>query len=454
MKKYEQLAKHIEQQILSHHYHQGEKLPSITQLSKEHHCSKATVIKCYEKLIEQHLIYVKSQSGYYVADGFLKTASSHERFTLDTGNPIVSATSLIDAKHCLSIAIEQYSESSLNISLQGVESLRHILPDFLSSLGIYAQEDSIYLIQGVTQMLSFLSSLEFDNHHQYILIEEPTYSYYVQFLKSMNIPVLTIQRDENGINLKELQQLFSKYDIKFFYTVPRNHNPLGTTLNTYTRQKIAELALKYNVYIIEDDYFAHCSYSPRYLPISYYMEGQNCIYLTSFSKIIPYIRIGICVIPTHFKTLFEKLIHQSYYYSYQLPSLISQATLESYLRSSLYQKQIKILQDQLSKDYQIIEKITQQWDPQIAYPLYDQSGYYLSLKINQTIQLDILQTNLLAQNIKIARNERCFYHQENFNHTLRLSLARIHPHDLEEALNLIYQTLLQYLIKNSTYNDY
>lgn len=448
MKKYQKIAQQIELDISKHHYQQGERLPSILQLTQQYQCSKSTIIKCYETLIDKHLIYVKPQSGYYVADGLLKVSSSQDRFALNTGNPIVSATSLIDAKHCLSIAIEQYSESSLNISLQGVLLLREILPSFLSHIGIYTKQDSIYLIQGVTQMLSFLSSLEFENHHQYILIEEPTYSYYVQFLQSMHFPILTIKRDENGIDLKELQKLFAEYDIKFFYTIPRNHNPLGTTLNTHTRQRIAELALKYDVYIIEDDYFGHCSYSPRYMPISYYMEGHNCIYLTSFSKTIPYIRIGICVIHPCFKKTFEKLIHQSYYYSYQLPSLISQATLESYLRSSLYQKQVKVLQEQLNKDYQIVKQITKHWDPLIAKPIYNQSGYYISVKIHKSIQLDILETNLLTHHIKIARNERCFYYPEHFNHTIRLSLARIHPDDLKNALNLFYQTILDYIIQN------
>ena len=448
MKKYQELAHMIEQDILTQVYQQGERLPSLQKMAQKYHYSKATIIKCYDTLIEKHLIYVKPQSGYYIADGLLKPSSSQDGFALNTGNPIVSATSLIDAKHCLSIAIEQYSESSLNLSLQGVSSLREILPDFLENLGIYTSEESIYLIQGVTQMLSFLSSLEF-NQQDYILIEEPTYSYYVQFLKSMHMKVLTIQRDENGISLKELQRLFSQYPIQFFYTIPRNHNPLGTTLSTYTRQKIAELALKYNVYIIEDDYFGHCSYSPYYLPIFYYTGGKNCIYLTSFSKTIPYLRIGICVIPHDFKETFEKLIHQSYYYSYQLPSLISQATLESYLRSSLYQKQTHVLQEQLSKDYQIIKEKTSQWDHQLAYPIYSQSGYYLSIKLNPSINLDILETNLQHKNMKIARNERCFYQPHHFNHTIRLSLARIQPDDLSLALTLFYQTILNYISQNT-----
>lgn len=441
MNKYEEIAKIIEKQILDVEYEQGEKLPSLKQLASQYHCSKATAIKSYELLMEKHLIYAKHQSGYYVADNAIKPLSLDDGYHLDSGNPIVSATSLVDAKHCLSIAIEQYSQSSSNISLQGVESLREILPDFLSELGIYAQYDNIYLTQGITQMLSFLSTSEFPNHHQTILIEEPTYSYFVDFLKSMNLPVLTIQRTQDGMNCHELEDIFKNHDIKFFYTIPRNHNPLGTTLNTKTRKKIAELALKYNVYIIEDDYFGHCSSVARYLPISYYTAGKNCIYLTSFSKTIPYIRIGICVIDDLFYQTFDKIIHQSYYFSYQLPSLISQATFESYLRSSLYQKQVQRLQHHFHQHFQIIKNISKQWNPNIAQISSHYSGYYFSIFLNSSINLDILQKNLKKKHILIARNERCFYQQDHFNHSIRLSIARVEPQQLKEALDIIYQEI-------------
>lgn len=448
MNKYMRIATDLENKIINVEYDQGEKLPSLRQIMKSYQCSRSTAISAYDMLIKKHLVYVKAQSGYYVADNSIKPISLEKSYLLDTGNPIVSATSLVDAKHCLSIAIEQYSQSSSNISLQGVESLREILPEFLAELGIYAKYPDIYLIQGITQTLSFLTLHPFPNHKETILIEEPTYSYYIRFLKSMNIPVLTIERTKDGINLTKLEQLFKNENIKFFYTIPRNHNPLGTTLNTKTRQKIAKLALQYNVYIIEDDYFAHCSSQSKYLPISYYASNQNCIYLTSFSKIIPYIRIGICVIHPAFQKTFEDIIHHAYYFSYQLPSLISQATFESYLRSSLYKKQVQRLQHQLHHHYQIIQACQKQWDFKIATIVTGTSGYYFSILLHPNISISQLQQDLENQDIIIARNERCFYHKEHDNHSIRLSLARIEPKQLKEALDLIYQTILHHFYKN------
>lgn len=446
MYKYEQIAKTIEKQIIDQKYKQGERLPSIQQLSKQYGCSKATIIKCYEMLEKKHFIYVKKQSGYYVADSYFKSERLSDCYELDTGNPIVSATSLIDAKHCLSIAIDRYSTSSLNMDLEGVLSLRKILPDFLEQLAIYTKVDNVYLIQGITQMLSFFSTTQFPNLKEMILIEEPTYSYFVEFLRFMNIPVLTIKRDEKGIDIKYLEYLFKKHDIKFFYVIPRNHNPLGTVLDNHTCKEIARLALKYNVYIIEDDYFGHCSSTPRFLPIFYYTGGKNCIYLTSFSKTIPYIRIGICVIDSALQDVFDKLMHQSYYFSYQLPSLISQATFESYLKSSLYQKQTKSLKTLLQKNYCVIENTVKSWNQNLAYVISDFSGYYLSIRIHESIDLDDFQKKLLKRNIKMKRMERNFYNDIDNCHMFRLSLARIQPKQLKEALDIFYKILVEQII--------
>ena len=106
MTKYEYLAQLLEQDIINHKYKRGEKLPSIQTLSKQHHCSKETVIKAYQLLVHQHLIYAKAQSGYYVLGSPVLPSPSTHHYSLETGNPPIHATSLEDAKHCLSLAID------------------------------------------------------------------------------------------------------------------------------------------------------------------------------------------------------------------------------------------------------------------------------------------------------------------------------------------------------------
>ncbi|GMB00022.1 winged helix-turn-helix domain-containing protein [Pelosinus sp. IPA-1] len=47
-------------------YEAGEKLPSIRVLPEQYQCSVNTVIKAFQKLEQQDLVYAISQSGYYV----------------------------------------------------------------------------------------------------------------------------------------------------------------------------------------------------------------------------------------------------------------------------------------------------------------------------------------------------------------------------------------------------
>lgn len=63
------------------------------------------------------------------------------------------------------------------------------------------------------------------------------------------------------------------------------------------------------------------------------------------------------------------------------------------------------------------------------------------MKINKTISLDLLEKELNKINIYIARNERCFYHEEHFNHSFRISLAQVTPEQLKKSLDLIDQTI-------------
>ncbi|QUH18450.1 hypothetical protein [Alkaliphilus sp. B6464] len=69
-------------------------------------------------------------------------------------------------------------------------------------------------------------------------------------LKTQRIPTVGIKTDYSEINLEELERIFKEIDIKFFYIMPRYHNPLGYSLSQKDKQEILKLADKYDVYIV------------------------------------------------------------------------------------------------------------------------------------------------------------------------------------------------------------
>lgn len=440
MRLYEQINRDLKNDILDNKIKLGEKLPSIVTISKKYKCSKGTVIKAMDELCSQHIIYSKPQSGYYVADNFIRQLDDREGYYLDTGNPVIDSFPTPDIKHCLHIAADLYAKYSLDLSFRGMCSLTPILSHHLAIDGIYTRSENIHLIQGITQMLTHLTLHPFPNHKNTILIEEPTYYHYVNFLKSIDVRVLTIRRNEKGIDLKKLEEYFKYEDVKFFYTVPRNHNPLGTSYTYGQRKRIMELALYYNVYIIEDDYFGSVHNIPKYVPIHFFSYQKNCIYLRSSTKEFPLIRIGMVVIPDSFKETFKGLSESAYHYSY-LPSLISQATWETYVKTSLYEKHTVKITKLINKKLSIVEKVTASWNPEYVTLLGGRSGYYFMLRLHQLVDADEAIRKLQDIKVYVLSNREAYYHDENYDNSIRISISRIPIEHLNNALSMIYHVI-------------
>ncbi|MCL2361224.1 MAG: PLP-dependent aminotransferase family protein [Defluviitaleaceae bacterium] len=438
---YEQIANDIKQDIVDKKIKQGQRLPSLISLSKKYNCSKGSAIKAIEQLCSQHIVYSKPQSGYYVADNLIREEGSRTGYYLDSGNPVVGSLPIFDAHHCLHIAAEMYSAHSLDISLRGYPSLNAILPNYLALEDIYAKSENIHLFQGITQILTHLTLTPFPNGKETILIEEPTFRNYINFLKQARVTVITIKRDEHGIDLKQLEDYFKNKDIKFFYTTPRNHNPLGTSLTHRQRRKIMELAHKYNVYIVEDDYFGEAHKVPKYVPIYYFSLQKNCIYLRSMSKTIPMLRVALAVIPGDFISTFEAISKEAYYYSYFMPALISQATYEAYLKTSIYKKHFAQITQSINTKLELIREITSSWNPAHISLVGAKSGYYFTLKLARQIEANELIVKLTKKQVFITSNLDAFFYKENYDNSVRLSIARISLEHLRDALEIIYETV-------------
>jgi DNA-binding transcriptional MocR family regulator len=355
---YEGIVEAIEQDIESGVYKPAKRLPSVRELSLKYNCSKNTVVKAYETLRNNHIIYSIPQSGYYIVEKLINnTPKQSDIINFYSGNPIVGNMNTPDLKHCLDRAVDIYKDNSLSSTPYGVESLRDILPKYLSNFQVFTSANNIFVNLGIQQALSILTQIPFPNGKDTILIEQPTYSYFINFLKYCGAKVIGIERDENGIDLNRLEHIFKNEKIKFFYTIPRNNNPLGTAYSKKQRQAIARLADKYDVYIVEDDYFADISLDSKYDPIYTYSDHSRHFYLRSFSKILPWLRIGLIVMPSEMIKVLEQYRTVSYYYSYFSASLICQATLEIYIRSNILKKHVDHIVKELGEKQKILNNM-------------------------------------------------------------------------------------------------
>ncbi|WP_027631703.1 PLP-dependent aminotransferase family protein [Clostridium hydrogeniformans] len=437
---YKKIMDDIEKSIINNTYKSNKKLPSIRFLAAKYNCSKSTVVKALETLKNNHIIYSIPQSGYYVLENTLVKNTTNSPFIdFSTGNPNIGDMNIPDLKHSLDIAVDIYSNNSLNDNTYGVDSLRNLIPSYLSKFHVFTKPNNIFLNLGIQQLLSILSPMPFPNNKDIVLVENPTYKYFLQYLKFFDINSMSIDRASKGIDLNMLEHIFKNEKIKFFYTVPRFHNPLGTTYEKDYIKSIAYLASKYDVYIVEDDYFGDIVTDPKYDPIFSFGDYSHHIYLKSFSKLLPWIRIGITVMPDSLLSTFNQYRKFSYYSSYFSASLVSQATLEIYLKSNLLKKHINILTKEYIKRNKVLNNKLSKLNSLSIETLGGEGGFYSYIELPTKIKNTDFIKSLKSKGVILSSTDSCYF--ENKKNGVRISIAKSNSEDIEKGMDIIIDHL-------------
>lgn len=358
-----------------------------------------------------------------------------------SGNTVIGDMNTPDLKHCLNWAGDLYKNNSIESGIHGVASLKEALIHYLAGFQIFTKIENILVNMGIMQALTLLIETPFPNNKKTILIEQPSYGYFLDNLSTQDYNILGIERNEAGIDLKALEKLFKEDDIKFFYIIPRHHNPLGTTLKKSQRKAIAKLATKYDVYIVEDDYFSDIDIDESYDPIFSYSDYEHIIYLKSYSKIMPWMRIGFIILPTNLIDLFSKTIISTSYKSYFAASLLSQATLEIYLRSKILKKHSDIITADLRGKYLVLNKGLKSLEKLGAEIICNHSGFYSYIRLPESINEDILVKELATKNVIVGHGRRFFLNDSFYKKGIRLSIASLNTDEIEKGLSIIESTL-------------
>ena len=124
--------------------------------------------------------------------------------------------------------------------------------------------------------------------------------------------ILTVASDPvQGIDVDELAALLARgARPAFVYVIPSGHNPLGASLSLEARQRLAELARRHQVPLVEDDVYGFLYYAGEAAPPLRALEEEWVFYLGSFSKILaPSLRAGWIVVPERLIARLSPLKH-------------------------------------------------------------------------------------------------------------------------------------------------
>ncbi|AHX18642.1 PLP-dependent aminotransferase family protein [Bacillus cereus] len=445
MYKYLHILNDIENMIQNGGINEGKKLPSIRSLVTQYECNKATVIRALHELEKRHIIYSVPQSGYYVVKKSGSTIENNEIIDFASSAPDPDVFPYLDFQHCINKAIDTYKNDLFVYGTpKGLPSLIPVIQKQLANYQVFTKEENIFITSGVQQALAILTSIPFPNGNETVLIEQPTYHLYIDYLEINKVPVIGIRRTNEGIDLNELEQIFQTGKIKFFYTIPRYHHPLGTSYSKDEKEKITLLAKKYNVFIVEDDYLADLETDSKADPLYSLNHDNHVIYLKSYSKIIfPGLRVGVAVIPP---------IIANAFYTYKKildidSPMISQAALEIYIKSGMFERhKSKINSSYYNRSIKLaetLEKVQNENSSLFTYNRQNTLGIHTCLEMQKNIVTETLIQKLGDIQISVDTIDKNYMRDFPKEKLLKLNVSNVKEDKIEEGIRKVIEEIKQ-----------
>lgn len=369
---YRQIARKIEEEILSGELAEGFKLPAERRLAAEIGVHRNTVIKAYDMLITEGLVVVSRQKpkGYFVKAAQDMRKFSKRFFPLEKAfryefrkaekkfndvywksekREIISFGGMImnrqmnpveGMEHVVEKIFDCSAKGSMESFYDETELLRENICRLLTEQNIYATAKNVQILTETNQIISYLVML-YLREGDCIVAESPMVPDTFSIFYNRGIHVVGIPMEEDGMRMDMLEEAIRQYKPKFIYALPNYHNPTGITMSLKKRQRLLKLANDYNVPVIEEDYQWDFAYEKR-LPSLYTLDTNKLvIYIYSFTLIFPYMmKMGYVVGPT------DLIDMMGYALSIDETAVsgIGQYFLNEYVRSGQYENHVKVVQ--------------------------------------------------------------------------------------------------------------
>ena len=274
-----------------------------------------------------------------------------------------------------------------------------------------------------------------------IIVEDPTYFVAPPIFKDYNYNLVSVPMEKDGMNLEILEKKLKETNAKLVYTIPIYHNPTGIILSIEKRKKLIKLSQKYNFKIIADEVYQHLYFDENEPPPSDLCSFDDCktggtVYsVGSFSKTIcPGMRIGwIQVNPN--SNLIKKFISCGTLFSGGGLNSYTSLIINTSIELNLYDEHLNILKKEYSERLSILCNSLKKFDGEKNLFQFDKpkGGYFLWIKLNDSINIDLFELNLIKNQIEIMFGNKNSIELNSFPNYIRLCFAYVDKKDLIEG---------------------
>lgn len=350
---YQQIYEGIKESILEGKIQANEKLPSKRVMAEQLDVSVNSVSNAYEQLLAEGYIYTIERKGYFVENitKFIEKELTKNKLPADLKEEPINKEGWLSFSHmtsdisyfpfkewmkCQQQAIQQFKRELAEITHpQGPYTVRKTICRMLAlSRGVKCEPEQIIIGAGTQLLVQQL--MEMQHSDPVIAVENPGYARFYSLFRKMNLQVLPIPLDEQGINIREME----KAKANFVFVTPSHQFPTGKIMPISRRIELLNWATQSNDrYIVEDDYDSEFKYETNNIPSLQSLDrNERVIYTGTFSKtMLPGLRVSYMVLPVNVLREYKK----NYRDLMQFSNSLMLYTLHCFIESGEYAKHLR-----------------------------------------------------------------------------------------------------------------
>jgi 2-aminoadipate transaminase len=329
---------------------------------------------------------------------------------------------------------------------EGDQHLRMLLVERHKSQGLKIGMENLTITTGAQQAIDLIAKIFLDPG-DFVMCGLPSYLGGLNAFTAYGARLKGITLDENGMNPAELEETVIKLKqlgrkIKFIYIIPDFQNPAGITVPEERRKKIIEIAVKYDLLIVEDSPYRDVRFEGEPQRLMYELDTSGrVITLFTFSKIFaPGFRVGWVI--------GHPLIIDRIVMAKQTADLCTSPFLQKiiarYIEKGLLDKNLaKTIALYRERRTQMIECFKKQMPPEVRWT-EPHGGLFLFVTLPKNIDTDLIFAKALEKNVAIVTGTS-FYCNAAGHNTMRLNFSFCDKKEIETGVTRLAQVIREEL---------
>lgn len=351
------------------------------------------------------------------------------------GNPSASSFPVEKIKEIACDALDNHGYDILQYgATEGYARLRLAAKQcFLEARGVHGVPDECILpTTGSIQGMELVSRTYLDPGDT-VLIEEPTFLGVLQTLKIAEANLVGVPSDDEGMIMEELEKLMKERKPKLLYCIPTFQNPSGRTLGLERRKRVAELAVKYDVVVAEDDPYYDLRYEGEPLPpIKSFDTSDHVILLNSFSKIMsPGMRVGVVTGP---RDAIRKMTIVKQGVDTMTPTLMQSIAAEFLLRGEL-PNQLERIRPEYAKRLNEMYSAMEKYFPAECAFTKPEGGLFIWADCDRLDMTELAKRAIEEKKTAYIPGVHFYEHKKGHDGTFRLNFSGARFEDLSEGIH-------------------